>query len=119
MRRESTVRPHEATPYSCRMLGMARRAGLTVVGQDRVRQALRRGRVALVLLASDGSARTRRTLTNAADAAGGVTVRTIVYSKEVLGASQGMASCSVLGLVPGDMKKTIERALEEECAFEK
>ncbi len=46
----------------CDGLGLARRAGLAVAGFDRVSEALRRGRAALLLVALDGAAGGRRKL---------------------------------------------------------
>jgi ribosomal protein L7Ae-like RNA K-turn-binding protein len=50
----------------CDALGLARRAGLAIAGFERVSEAMRRGDVALLLLALDGAEGGRRRLTGLA-----------------------------------------------------
>jgi uncharacterized protein len=51
----------------CDALGLARRAGLAVAGFDRVGEAVRRGRAALLLFAVDGAEGSRRKRAGMAD----------------------------------------------------
>jgi ribosomal protein L7Ae-like RNA K-turn-binding protein len=78
------------------LLGLARRAREVAIGSRETRSALRKGRIALVLLAGDGSSRDGERLKRIADEEG-VPVRT-VSTREELGSWVGFGPVSVLGL---------------------
>jgi uncharacterized protein len=67
----------------CDTLGLARRAGLAVVGFERVSDAVRRGDAALLLLALDGAEAGRRKL---AALARGIASATVLSADELSGA---------------------------------
>jgi uncharacterized protein len=67
----------------CDTLGLARRAGLAVVGFERVSDAVRRGDAALLLLALDGAEAGRRKLTALAR---GIASATVLSADELGGA---------------------------------
>ncbi len=90
-------------------LGMARRAGNVVVGTDAVRQALRKGDVKLLILASDGSETQKKKLVPLAEARG-VRWETLASSQE-LGAAVGAGSLTAVGVIgnefAGELKKRL------------
>jgi predicted RNA-binding protein YlxR (DUF448 family) len=67
----------------CDALGLARRAGLAIAGFERVSEAVRRGDVALLLLALDGAEGGRRRLTGLAH---GVASAAVLEATELGGA---------------------------------
>ena len=78
------------------MLGLATRAGKTVVGTESVRAAVREGKVAGVLLAADSSATQRDKLVPLLQARG--VAFQVALSREQLGAAIGRAPVSAIGL---------------------
>jgi ribosomal protein L7Ae-like RNA K-turn-binding protein len=79
-----------------RLLGLAARAGALVPGTDRVREAVRNGGVAFVLVAADASANSRDKLGPLLDARGVAFLE--VFYREELGAAVGRAPLSAVGL---------------------
>lgn len=77
------------------LLGLARRAGKLAMGNDAAIQALQKGRVTLVLLASDLSPRTEKGIRTCAEEAGVLVVKTTACMDEIgaaLGKRTGIAA---------------------------
>ena len=83
----------------CDALGLARRAGLAVAGFDRVGEAVRRGRAALLLAALDGAEAGRRKL---AALGGGLPSASVLTAAE-LGGAFGRDRIVHAGVGPGPL----------------
>ncbi|MBQ7688327.1 MAG: ribosomal L7Ae/L30e/S12e/Gadd45 family protein [Clostridia bacterium] len=92
------------------MLGLARRAGKLLIGHDAVFDAVKRGRVKLVLLTSDASARHRKELISA-DYAGALAA--LKQSTAQAGALLGKQSC-VFALEDEDFASAVMKTICEE-----
>ena len=89
--------PTATTPDAAlRMLGIATRAGAVIPGTGRVREAVRDGRVRLVLLASDASRNSRDKLEPLLRAVG--TPFGVIADRAALGAAVGRAPLSAVGV---------------------
>jgi ribosomal protein L30E len=79
-------------------LGMARRAGQTEIGFDAVKSGLFSGKIKLVLLAADLSAKTEKEL-RFVSGGSGVPIRQAALTKEEIGTLLGLAKpVGVLGI---------------------
>ena len=76
------------------LLGLAMRAGKIAYGEESVREAFFQSHVALVILASDASARTAGSFQRLA-AKNGVRIMTIPENKQDLGHAIGTGLCAV------------------------
>lgn len=82
-------------------LGLARRAGVLLLGQDRVREALKGGKVLLILYADDVSANVQRMFKGYEERAQCKVYRFKGINRKVLGEALGLPSVQVLGLPQG------------------
>jgi ribosomal protein L7Ae-like RNA K-turn-binding protein len=94
------------------LLGLARRARGLAVGSREVRTGMRQGEIALILLASDGSARDRERLRRVAEEER-VDTRDM-GSAEELGAAIGRGTVGVLGIRDRHLAAGILRRLEND-----
>lgn len=94
MKTEKRMAGKTGTARLASMLGLCRRAGQLGCGVDAVTDALKTGRVPLVLLASDPSERTRKQITDKCAAAHARLIP-IAMTKEELGAACGLDELSV------------------------
>ena len=81
------------------MLGIARRAGLIVLGTRAVRGALRKGRVHLLILAKDAS---ENALPRLGEEGKNVS-RIRLGTREILGKAVGKGEVVVVGIIDGDL----------------
>lgn len=80
-------------------IGLSRRAGLAIIGQDRVRAAILEGKGPLVFFfASDASPAVKRRVVFSAEQRGDRHVEMHTVSRWELGAALGLASAQILGL---------------------
>lgn len=80
-------------------IGLARRAGLAVIGQDRIRTEISAGKAPLlVFLSNDASSAVERRFLSAAAKRGDRAVHLESVSRWELGAALGLASVQVVGL---------------------
>ncbi len=87
-------------------MGLAERAGMVIPGTDRVREAVREGRVRLVLLASDASRNSRDKLEPLLRAVG---LRYgVIADRARLGAAVGRAPLSAVAITDGAMARRID-----------
>ena len=86
-------------------LGIAQKAGKAVSGDFAVQDALRKGKVKLLLIAKDASENSRKRLINFCDEHGIKTVD--VLDREQLGRSLGKAPRSAVGLMDNNFVKMI------------
>lgn len=98
------------------LLGLARRAGRLALGNEAVRDAVKRGRASLVLLAGDLSPKTASGLSPAARQAG-VPVRKIRPKMDDIGAALGKRAGVIAVNDMGFAKKLLALIAEneEEC----
>ena len=83
------------------MIGLARRAGRVESGDSAVRNAIDRGKVKLLILASDSAERTRKNFGRLADDAG---IPLIIYGTKVsLGGILGRPARSVVAITDGSL----------------
>lgn len=95
-------------PAEPALLGLARRAGALVVGTARVRQALQKGRVELVVVAADRSKRTDEKVVRLAEGRG---VRIVVGPAAAdLGRQVGRATVQAVGVTQGQFARGIAAA---------
>jgi ribosomal protein L7Ae-like RNA K-turn-binding protein len=87
------------------MLGLAERAGMVIPGTARVREAVREGRVRLVLLASDASRNSRDKLEPLLQAVG--QPFGVIADRATLGAAVGRAPLSAVGITDRRMANRI------------
>ena len=87
------------------MLGLAARAGMVISGTGRVREAVRDGRVRLVLLASDASRNSRDKLEPLLRAVG--LPHGVIAGRAALGAAVGKAPLSAVGITDAKMARRI------------
>jgi len=91
-----------------RLIGLGRRAGSVVVGTSQVRDGLRRGKIFLVVLAADLSARTEEKVGRLARAKG---VRIVEGPEsDELGRRFGGKPLQALGLLDANLAREIGRA---------
>jgi ribosomal protein L7Ae-like RNA K-turn-binding protein len=90
------------------LLGFATRARSITVGSRETRNGLHRGRVKLVLLAEDGSARDRERVVRIALEQGASTI--VAGTREELGSWIGRGLVSVAGITDAALAASIERA---------
>ena len=80
-------------------LGLVRRAGLAVIGQDRIRTEISAGKAPFLLcLSNDASSTVERRFLSAAARRGDRVVHLESVSRWELGAALGLASAQVVGL---------------------
>lgn len=80
-------------------IGLSRRAGLAIIGQDRVRAAILEGKGPLMLfLASDASPAVKRRIVASSERRGDKHIQMQTVSRWELGAALGLASAQILGL---------------------
>lgn len=89
-----------------RMLGLAERAGMVIPGTGRVREAVRSGRVRLVLLASDASRNSRDKLEPLLRAVG--LGYAVIADRARLGAAVGRAPLSAVAVTDAAMARRID-----------
>lgn len=89
-----------------RMLGLAERAGMVIPGTGRVREAVRSGRVRLVLLASDASRNSRDKLEPLVRAVG--LEYAVIADRARLGAAVGRAPLSAVAVTDAAMARRID-----------
>lgn len=88
------------------MIGLCRRANRLGCGVDMIKDALKTGRVRLVLLASDPSQRTRKQLSDKC-ATARVELLSTSLTKEEMGAACGMAELSACAVMDPEFAKAI------------
>lgn len=88
------------------MLGLAERAGAVIPGTARVREAVRDGRVRLVLLASDASRNSREKLRPLLNAVGQRFI--VIADRATLGAAVGRAPLSAVGVTDAGLADRID-----------
>lgn len=88
------------------MIGLCRRANRLGCGVDMIKDALKTGRVRLVLLASDPSERTRKQLSDKC-ATACVELLPVPLTKEEMGAACGMAELSACAVMDPEFAKAI------------
>ena len=93
-----------------RQLGLAKRAGRAELGEDGVSGAAAAGKARLVLLASDAAENTARRARNLTEGTHAV-VLTVPYSKDVLGAACGRASCAMLAITESGLARSAAEKL--------
>ncbi|MDK2784262.1 MAG: hypothetical protein PWQ41_1246 [Bacillota bacterium] len=91
------------------ILGLARRAGRLVVGDQSCRKALARGRARLIILAADGSERTQKTFRELGERAGVPTCR--VASKVELGRWLGRDRVAVAVITDAQLVRGLKAVL--------
>ncbi|HHT91629.1 MAG: ribosomal L7Ae/L30e/S12e/Gadd45 family protein [Bacillota bacterium] len=92
-------------------LGLARRAGYVVSGEQAVQGGVKRGQVALVLIAADASANTHRKFSSLAQYHN---VSYLVYGEKTLfGQAIGQSPRSVLGVTDRSFAKVIRAQVGE------
>jgi len=92
-----------------RLLGLAARAGAVVVGAERVREAAARGRLLLVIVASDVSPNRRQKMMPLLQRSG---IRTAPGADRArLGAAIGRAPVSAVGVLDASFARRIEELL--------
>lgn len=101
-----SARTAKTPDAALRMLGLAERAGLVIPGTGRVREAVRAGRVRLVLLASDASRNSRDKLEPLLRAVG-LPYR-VMADRARLGAAVGRAPLSAVGITDAAMARRID-----------
>ena len=80
-------------------IGLSRRAGLAIIGQDRIRAAIQEGKGPLLfLLASDASPTVIKRVVSSAEHRGDRHIQMETVSRWELGAALGLASAQILGL---------------------
>ena len=80
-------------------IGLSRRAGLAVIGQDRVKSAILEGKGPLMFfLASDASPTVIKRVVSSAEHRGDRHIQMETVSRWELGAALGLASAQILGL---------------------
>ena len=93
-------------PRLASMIGLCRRATRLGCGVDMIKDALKTGRVRLVLLASDPSERTRKQLSDKC-ATACVELLSVPLTKEEMGAACGMAELSACAVMDPEFAKAI------------
>jgi ribosomal protein L7Ae-like RNA K-turn-binding protein len=93
------------------MLGFAQAAGAVVAGEGAVESALRKGRVQLVLLASDASSNTTKRFRNLAQRFK-VPFLVLPADKEELGKSIGRGIRAVVGLTRHEFARLVEQGVQ-------
>jgi ribosomal protein L7Ae-like RNA K-turn-binding protein len=88
------------------ILGLARRAGRLVVGDQGCRKALAQGRARLIILATDGSERTQKTFRELGKKAGVSTCR--VASKAELGRWLGRDQVAVAAITDDQLVRKLK-----------
>ncbi|HLU26107.1 MAG TPA: L7Ae/L30e/S12e/Gadd45 family ribosomal protein [Longimicrobiales bacterium] len=95
-----------------RLLGLAARAGAVEVGTERVREAVRRGRVRLVIVAGDASANSKAKVVPLVEARGVPYVE--VFDRARLGEAVGRGAMSAVGVTDAEFAKRIRELLRAE-----
>lgn len=88
-------------PRIVSILGLARRAGALLQGQDRIRDALKSGKFLVILYASDVSGNVQRMFNGYEERAQCKVYRLKSIDRKVLGEALGLASAQILGLPQG------------------
>jgi ribosomal protein L7Ae-like RNA K-turn-binding protein len=88
----------------CELLGLARRSGQAVAGFEKVREALRAGRIGLLVEASDGARHGRQKLA----ALGAGVKRMAVLRADELGLAFGRDHVVHAGVAPGRLSERLE-----------
>ncbi len=96
------------------LIGLARRANQAVWGYERVREALARGRVAVLLVARDASANARDRFHRLPS---GV-VRSEAFGREELARALGRADVVYVGVAPGRLARRLIRELKRLSGFQ-
>jgi len=76
-------------------LGLIRKSGGLILGDEAVGLALQQGKGQLLLIAEDSAKRLADRMNNLADICS-ITKRTLPYTKEQLGSALGKAACAVI-----------------------
>lgn len=97
----------------CDALGLARRAGLAVVGYERVGEAVRRGNAALLLFARDGAEAGRRRM---AASAPGVASASVLDAGELSGVF-GRERVAFVAVGPGPLCSRLQAELGRLAGF--
>ena len=93
-----------------RLVGLGLRGGLVVVGVDRVREAARRGKLILAIVAPDAAQNSLNKVVPLLDARG---VRRITGpGAAALGGAVGRESTAVVGVLDRDLAKGIREIVE-------
>lgn len=94
-------------------LGLARRAGQVAVGFEQVRSALRTGRAAVLVAASDGAADGRQKLRRLAPDLPVI----VAFSSAELGAALGRESLVHVAVAPGGLAQRLRQDVERLAGF--
>ncbi len=92
------------------LVGLAKRAGKVICGEEAVKEGIRSGKLKLVIIAADVSDNTKKSITNSCKYYG-VTYY-FVGTKEILGHAVGNYFNAVLAISDEGFAKTIERNLQ-------
>ncbi|MGE5629842.1 MAG: L7Ae/L30e/S12e/Gadd45 family ribosomal protein [Caulobacteraceae bacterium] len=91
------------------MIGLAYKAGRVVSGEDPVRNAIRSGKVKLLIISEDASKNTHKRFKNAAEYY--KVEKSIWGSKEQLGASMGKSERSVIGITDDNFGRSLKEMM--------
>lgn len=90
-------------------LGLAKKAGVLVLGHDKVKEAAAKGRLALVVMAHDASPSTRQDISKMAQRHG--LPLYFIGERSRLSALFGQANATVIGLEKAPISATVQTAL--------
>ena len=94
-------------------LGMSKRAGALVTGEDGALGAVRSGEARLLLLASDTAGNTSKKAEFCAESCGAVMVR-LPYDKDSLGEMLGRRVCAIMAVTDKNFAKSFMEKLAAE-----
>jgi ribosomal protein L7Ae-like RNA K-turn-binding protein len=93
-----------------RLVGLGLRGGLVVVGVDRVREAVRRGKLVLAIVAPDAAQNSLNKVVPLLDARG--VPRVTGPGAAALGGAVGRESTAVVGIIDRDLANGIREIVE-------
>ncbi|MBI4408898.1 MAG: ribosomal L7Ae/L30e/S12e/Gadd45 family protein [Gemmatimonadetes bacterium] len=99
-----------APEAALRLLGLAARAGALVAGTERVREAVRAGRAAYVVVAADASANSRGKLLPLLTARG--VPHAVALDRHALGSAVGRGPLSAIGLTDASFAGRVRELLQ-------
>ena len=95
------------------LLGLARRAGKLVIGNDAVLESVKSGKSKLVIITADASERTKRNINSACQ---GAPVREIQYSEKDILKAAGKSG-KILSIEDDGFAQSITALVQEDCLY--
>lgn len=102
------------------LIGLGRRAGIIVIGQDRVLQAIKKRKKYVIILSSDRSDALARSILQLSTKSGHSTIYLENIDREEMGEALGLAHCQIVAIPSsnGLAKKISHQILEGGKIFE-